>query len=122
VTKENERLNTDYRSSSSSGHRGFSYLIAPISLGNDSSGFCAAWAGLAQRRSQWRVIKAEAQNISASNLQGFGTEKITKVESLQEIIAEMETTETTGRASADCPSSVSMRSTRNELVNSGPAD
>ena len=58
---------------------------------------------------------------SASNLQGFGTEKITKVESLQEIIAEMETTETTGRASADCPSSVSMRS-RNELVNSGPAD
>jgi hypothetical protein len=47
---------------------------------------------------------------SASNLQGFGTEKITTVESLQQIIAEMETTETTGRASADCPSSVSMRS------------
>jgi len=46
----------------------------------------------------------------SSNLQRFGTEKITKVKSLQEIIAEAETTETTGRASADCPSSVSMGS------------
>jgi hypothetical protein len=63
VTKINERLNTDYRSRSSSGNRGFPYLIAPSSLGNDSSGFCAAWAGLAQRCSKWRVMKAEAQNI-----------------------------------------------------------
>ena len=39
------------------------------------------------------------------------------MESLQEIIAEAETTETTGRASADCPSSVS---TRNELVTRDP--
>jgi hypothetical protein len=41
----------------------------------------------------------------SSNLQRFGTEKITKVKSLQEIIAaaEIETRETTGRASADCP-------------------
>ena len=46
----------------------------------------------------------------SGNLQRFGMEKVGKVESLQEIIAEMETTETTGRASADCPSSVSMRS------------
>ena len=40
---------------------------------------------------------------------GSGMEKVGKMESLQEIIAKMET-ETTGRASADCPSSVSMRS------------
>jgi hypothetical protein len=58
----------------------------------------------------------------SGNLRRFGTEKITKVESLQEIIAEMETTETTGRASADCPSSVYMRSDAQRDCNSGPAD
>ncbi len=48
-------------------------------------------------------------------------EKVGKVESLHDIIAEMETTENTGRASADCPSSVSMRSdARNELVTRDP--
>jgi hypothetical protein len=40
----------------------------------------------------------------SGNLQRFGMEKVGKVESLQEIIAEMtETTETNDRASADCP-------------------
>ena len=51
---------------------------------------------------------------------GFRNEKITNVKSLQKIIMEMETTETTGRASADCPSSVSMRSDGNELVTRDP--
>jgi hypothetical protein len=48
----------------------------------------------------------------SGNLQRFGIEKVGKVESLQEIIAEMaETTETNDRASADCPSpSLSARS------------
>jgi len=48
----------------------------------------------------------------SGNLQRFGMEKVGKVESLQEIIAEMaETTETNDRASADCPSpSLSARS------------
>jgi hypothetical protein len=41
----------------------------------------------------------------SGNLQRFGMERVGKVESLQEIIAEMtETTETNDRASADCPS------------------
>jgi hypothetical protein len=48
----------------------------------------------------------------SGNLQRFGMEKVGKVESLQEIIAEMaETTETNDRASGDCPSpSLSARS------------
>src|SRR6267142_5644288 len=48
----------------------------------------------------------------SGNLQRFGMERVGKVESLQEIIAEMsETTETNDRASADCPSpSLSARS------------
>jgi len=42
----------------------------------------------------------------SGNLQRFGMERVGKVESLQEIIAEMtETTETNDRASADCPPS-----------------
>ena len=42
----------------------------------------------------------------SGNLQRFGMEKVGKVESLQEIIAEMtETTESIERASADCPPS-----------------
>ena len=60
----------------------------------------------------------------SGNLQRFGMEKVGKVESLQEIIAEMtETTETNDRASADCPSpSLSARSDAQRTSNSGPAD
>src|SRR5580765_7624969 len=48
----------------------------------------------------------------SGNLQRFGMEKVGKVESLQEIIADMtETTKADDRASADCPSpSLSARS------------
>jgi hypothetical protein len=61
-------------------------------------------------------------NSLSGNLQRFGTERIAKVESLQEIIAEMtEKTETNDRRNADCaPSSLTARSDGSEF--SGPAD
>jgi len=60
----------------------------------------------------------------SANLQRFGMEKVTKVESLQEIVAEMTaTTETTERTSADCPPpSLSERSDAQSVSNCGPAD
>ena len=61
-------------------------------------------------------------NSLSGNLQRFGTERIAKVESLQEIIAEMtEKTETNDRRNADCaPSSLTARSDGSEF--SGPTD
>ena len=56
-------------------------------------------------------------NSLSGNLQRFGTERIAKVESLQEIIAEMtEKTETNDRRNADCaPSSLTARSDGSEF-------